>query len=205
MAKKLTIVVVCLIVLGGLGYFVFFKQEQSDTSSFSPSKTVKEVLGIKPSTENWQTYRHKWVGFSIKYPEGYTVEEQAPSSSPVGEVFQVMFLPDPKDKPDLWKSVPLSVLVAPDAAYAEIQKEFERVKIGAEYYRETPKTIAGIDGLEVKIGPSPNVGNNQHSIYAVISHKNGHIVFISFAKDKNQLEKEAIPLFDAFLSTLKLE
>lgn len=210
MNKKIILLLVVVVVGAAIGgYFLFFAQKKSGTSPSSSSERLKEVLGIQPSTKNWQTYKSNKLGFSIKYPAGYAAKERQ-QSGPVGQVFQVIFVPVPEDRPDLWKGVPLSVMVAPDANIAEIQKELEKQKEGAEYYEETHKTVAGLSGIEAKVGPNPKVGNNQHAIYITIPfvldnlyHK-GFVTFFTVARDKNQLEKEAVPSFDAFLSTFKI-
>ena len=95
------------------------------------------------------------------------------------------------------------LLVAPEADFASIQSEFGRQKQYAEYYEESSISVAGIKGVEVKAGPNPRSGNSQHGIYVAIPFGSGQIVFLTFAKDKNQLEKEATPTLDAFLSTFK--
>lgn len=213
MNKKIILLLVVVVIGVAIGgYFLFFAQKQSGTSlSSSPSEKLKDILGIQPSTKNWQTYKNNRHGFSIKYPAGYTSKERE-GSGPTGPVFQVIFVPVPEDKPDEWTGVPLSVMLAPDANFEMMQQEFEKQKEGAEYYEETLKTVAGVNGMEVKIGPSPsnnNIGNNQHAIYITIPfvldnlYQKGYITFLTFAFDKNQLEKEAAPSFDAFLSTFK--
>lgn len=119
---------------------------------------------------------------------------------------QVSFRPPgPEDKPALWKGLPFIMIVAPEAGYGDIKKEIERQKQGAEYYEETSKTVAGVNGIQAKVGPNPKVGNLQHTLFVAIPHKNGRIVFVVFANDRNQLEKEAVSFLDTTLSTFKHE
>lgn len=205
MNKKIILLLVVVVVGAAIGgYFLFFAQKQSGSSPSSPSEKLKEVLGIQPSTKNWQTYTHSDAGLSIKYPEGYTVKDEVNSSGPLGQILQVLFQPPgPEDKPALWEGLPFIMLVAPETGYGDIEKEFKRQEQGAEYYEETSKLIAGVNGIEVRVGPNPKVGNLQHTLYVTIPHKNGRILFITFAKDRNQLEKEAVSFLDTILSTFK--
>jgi len=200
MNKKTIFISVSIgLVIVAIGdYLLFFRTNSSDTSSFAPVKITKEVLGIAPSTKNWKTYTDSVTGFSIKYPDTHTKQEV---SNPSG--LQIAFLP-PEDKPRLqWKGFPFTVLFTPDANYVEIEKGLEVAKKGAEYYDEKSVIVSNISGVEMKIGPNPNVGNSLHAIYVIIPYKNGRILFNTVALDKSQLEKEAVPLFNAFLSTFQ--
>lgn len=82
MNKKIILLLVVVVIGVAIGgYFLFFAQKQSGTSlSSSPSEKLKDILGIQPSTKNWQTYANSGAGLSIKYPEGYTVKDEFHSS-----------------------------------------------------------------------------------------------------------------------------
>mgnify|MGYP001564321650 FL=1 len=76
---NIVLVVIIVLIVGVVGYFAFVKksppivqQTQTPTqtnNSVSPTPTQKD------ETANWKTYSNSKYRFSLKYPNGWTIEE----------------------------------------------------------------------------------------------------------------------------------
>ncbi len=196
--------VVAVIVSGGAASY-FFIWKTGETTLPETVQDIKEKLGGGPNISDWQTYTSVQYGFSIKHPVNYETQEGA------GSVF--FFPPELKDiteTPKTLKELPLGVAMPPDQSYDKIRDEIKK-QSGVEYSEATAKVIIGIEGIELKRGPtlgsdSKSAGDaNLHKLYNFVPYKGGVLIFVTHALSKKQLEGQGTRLLDAFISTFKPE
>lgn len=209
----LVIIIVAVLAVAGGGYLLLKKEKQtlSEQGSVEETSDAKEQEGImqkdaqekiptppdkpsppsKPTTSvseksdalrNWQVYQNQEYGFQIKYPPNYIKEDKKGLN-------QIFIIFGPKEE---GKGRPLSIIVVtdPNKSYEEALEEF-RKDIGSKL-QERPRNVAGINGREFK---------GEGIIFVIIPHKGRPLGFSTAATNQTAFEKEAIPLFDLFVSS----
>ena len=76
---NIVLVVVIVLIVGAVGYFAFVKKsarlaEQTQTTT-QTNNSVSPIPTQKDETANWKTYSNSKYNFSLKYPNGWTIEE----------------------------------------------------------------------------------------------------------------------------------
>jgi len=204
MNKKIIIVIILTVaVISAAGYLYFSKTDETTLPEVIPEaiKNIKEKLGGVPNTNNWQTFISDKHGFSIKYPVNYEVKEENN-----GIVFTPPDFKDTTTPPKTLKELPLGVLITPsDQSYDEVREEIKKQREGVGYSEETAKVIAGVQGIELRQGSKPGSGDDMHQLFNIIPYEGRALIFLTFGLSKEQIEKQGVPLLNAFTSTFKTE
>ncbi len=195
------IILIAVIVLIGVAVgayiFVFTGESTPDQSPLSsPADKLKEVLGIRPSVKDWQSYTSDKYGFTVKYPSSYTINAQSDGVAFIPEEFKNFT--SGAEPPEKLKELPLMIAIPENKSYADLLAELKKESENAAYYEEKTIVIAGVEGIEAKAGPK---GDKLHKLYRVMPNKNRGIAFITFAPSRSQLDSEGVAFLDAVVST----
>ena len=172
MNKKLLSIVVIIIAVGAVaGYLLIFKNGGS--LPFSSSKVPSD----------WQVYESKEYGFTIKYPPNYVLTDQKEPGEHI-----ISFGPEQKGE-DMRGQM---MVIITEKSYGESIEEFRKTTAGK--LQERPRNVGGINGVEFKGKPDPQMSG----IWILIPYKDRALAFITIASN---LENESTQRFDIFVSS----
>lgn len=146
--------------LGVLGYYLNKQQTIKNINSFEEEKKKLQSLSEASSsaeTEEWKTYSNKKVGYSIKVPPGWEMEQQEDDSllSNQDYVTNMTFYPDGiKGIPT--RLIGISFPISISGPHKDLGKKFEQGldKLGsvteepAEWYSEQKSYSLKVDGYK---------------------------------------------------------
>ncbi len=207
---NVVLVLVIFLVVGVIGYFAFVKKS-APTAQQTPTPVQTETVSPTPipedGTVNWKTYSNSKYNFSLKYPDGWAIEE----SSRADTIGRVISLRSPEiaqllqeRKIDSGYSYNLIISFWPD-----INNEYARGGswIGQRNYTSLVDYFTDKNALKRKTGNINVAGQNAYEVsiggaglnYGVMIEHNG-IYELSFetAWDKSKLgpvEKQILSTF----------
>lgn len=195
---------VVLIAIIGVGGWWLFKQQGL------PGKNIQnQEKNI--STENWQTYTNKKMGFSIKVPPGWFTHKE---SDPFGNRYEATFS-YPIDNPTLqsWGSgqkAAFQVVVSLSEGKSVTGKVQELIKSPYSFRsnQTTPITIGGQPGLVIY---DKDIADGEYGREIIVNYGKLEYFFtlatpkgINSNKDYPEVKlNEFLPVFEKILSTVE--
>ena len=179
--KKIMVIIIALLVLGGIGGYLFIK-----SGSSGPAATPKIIEKSSVLTD-WQSYQSKEYGFRVKYPAGYTPKEE-------NQGYQNVIIFEPPKENQEW-ALGMTIQKKSYASFIE--------EIGEETMKEAgiklqARTIHGIEGVELKSDGSKIGG--AISISVAIPYKSETLIFVTIAPPATAFE-EVSSRFELFLAS----